>query len=171
VLRSSIETVSFKQGDHVVYRPHGIARIVGLEMKGSAPAQYECYALELPSGARAFIPVQKAASTFRHVSSRLEAESDLEILRSEGVEPDTRFHKARQEEIDRVIRTGTRSEIATHLRKLYAKKSLATESEQRAIRVLEDLVLAEIGLVLGLRRAELENEMRSRYPVLRASKG
>lgn len=160
----------FKEGDHVVYRPYGVARIIARVVKESTAGSSECFALDLPSGVRAFIPVERATTMLRPLSSKQEAESDLEVLRSEGVEADTRLYRARQEERERILRTGSREEITTLLRRLYAKKTPASDADARAIRALEDLVLSEIAVVLGVGRDELEMEMRNRYPVLREKK-
>jgi RNA polymerase-interacting CarD/CdnL/TRCF family regulator len=167
VLGCSIET-AFKQGDHVVYRPHGVAKIVGTVQKGAPNDTCECFALDLPSGVRAFIPTDKAGSMLRPLVTRAEATHDLEVLREDGIKPEPGFHKARQER-DRIIKSGTRDEIVALLRRLYAKKAPASDAEARVIRAIEDVVLSEIAIVLEVERGVLEAEMRQRYPVIRTA--
>jgi RNA polymerase-interacting CarD/CdnL/TRCF family regulator len=153
----------FKEGDNVVYRAHGIGKILGTETKGSDAQKIVCFVIAFPSGMKAFVPVDAASRTLRHLSSKAEAESDLAILRQEGVEPDSRVHRVKVLEREKVMKTGTREEIALLLRRLYAGKVPVSAGDSVAIRALEDLVLEEISLVLGIPRIQLENEMRERY--------
>lgn len=125
----------------------------------------DCFALDLPNGARVFVPVRNAGAVLRPLASKEEAATDLEILRQKDVDPDRRAHRQQQEEQERVLRDGDRVAVASHLRRLYAKKTPATESQMRSIRTLERLVLDEIALVLGLSRDDLEAEMRQRHPI------
>ena len=139
-------------------------------MKGPAGDQRLCLVVSFPSGMRAFIPADNADSSLRPLSSKEEALADLEILRSTGVEPDDRIHRTRQDERAKTMRSGSRVEITQLLRRLYAAKAPVSGADGVAIRALEDLVLEEISLVLGIPRAELENEMRDRYPVFPVKK-
>lgn len=156
---------SYKQGDHVIYLRCAVAKIAGREMMEAASEKCECLTLDLPSGAKVFVPLRSAETMLRPLASRAEAETDLEILRQEGVEADNRAQRQRQEDQDRILRSGTRIEVASLLRRLYAKKTPATETQMKAIRTIEGLVLDEIALVLGLSRGDLEAEMRQRHPV------
>lgn len=160
----------FHVGDHVVYAPHGIGVIVGHERKGPEGQTVECWAVSFASGLRAFIPVQLAEKALRPLSTRAEALSDLEALRTEGVERDQRFHKERSEERARILKGGSRVEITQLLRRLYAGKAPVSDVDGAAIRSIEDLVLAEISMVLKIPRAELEHEMRERYPLFSKKK-
>lgn len=161
---------SFANGESVVYRAHGIGQILGTEQKGSNGQELMCFVVKLTSGMRAYIPVDNAATTLRRLCSRSEAESGLEALRAGAVEPDARRHREKIEGRERTMRLGTRADLTQLLRQLYAAKAPVSGADGLAIRTLEDIVLEEISLVLGIPRAGLEIEMRERYPVFSEKK-
>lgn len=162
VLESSIET-SFQPGDRIVCSPHGIGTIASIEDKASAG---QCFILFFGNQLKVFLPVAQAGRMMRKLASPQEAERDLETLR--GVCPDPAPGNAREvrQERQRILHHGSPTERATALRLLYAGATPASDAVAVLIHALEDLVLAEIAMVLDIPRGDLEGEMRTRYPKL-----
>jgi RNA polymerase-interacting CarD/CdnL/TRCF family regulator len=154
---------SFKHGDHVLFSPHGIGKIVGTEEKG--PTALPCYAISFASGLRAFVPIDQATTMLKPLATRSQAEDDLAILRGACAGTEAGNQREIREERAGVLRNGTSMERATVLRRLYASKQPLSDANASAIRAFEDSVLEELSIVLGLERRNLEREMRERYPL------
>jgi hypothetical protein len=111
----------------------------------------------------ACVPMDQAERTLRPLVDRAAAERMLEALRApEPPAPVT--GEPLLERGKRVVHSGTPLDHAWFLRELYGLPVPLAEPMAQGVQFFGGLVLGEVAEVLGTPRAELERELRDRYP-------
>jgi hypothetical protein len=111
----------------------------------------------------ACVPLDQAERTLRPLVDRATAERMLEELRApEPPAPVT--GEALLERGKRVVHSGTPLDHARFLRELYGLPVPLAEPMAQGVQFFGGMVLGEIAEVLGTPLAELERQMRDRYP-------
>ena len=126
---------------------------------GDAPAFYVVANDEVT----ACVPLDQAERTLRPLVDRPAAERMLQVLR-EPEPPPPATGEPLLERGKRVVHSGTPLDHAWFLRELYGLPVPLSEPIAQGVHFFGGLVLAEIAEVTGTPRAELEREMRERYP-------
>jgi len=113
--------------------------------------------------AQHFIPVDRAEDMLRKKLTKKEAKEILEILQSEedGGEPT-------QERLRSAVELGDRKELASLLRSTYATEEPIKKATATQILNLEDLLLDELSMVLGVKRENVTKDLREAFPAIQA---
>jgi RNA polymerase-interacting CarD/CdnL/TRCF family regulator len=154
----------FQIGDTVVLKSIGVGQISARQEMSVGGQVTTCFVVDPPYGQSWYVPTENAADMIRHPVSLASAERILDVLRQGNVEEDCRPWKQRYLECKHVLENGNPFEAVDALRRLYAKKSGLLFEEGRMILLMEDLVLGELAITLGIKQEDLEAEMRARYP-------
>lgn len=160
----------YAPGDTVFLASAGVVKVQGYAAQGphghpaplqpgAAPAFYVVANDEVT----ACVPLDQAERTLRPLVGRADAERMLQVLR-EPEPPAPATPEPLLERGKRVVHSGTPLDHAWFLRELYGLPLPLSEPIAQGIQFYGALVLREIAEVTGTPRAELEREMRERYP-------
>lgn len=160
----------YSPGDTVFLASAGVVKVQGYAAQGErgAPAPLQpgrspAFYVVANAEVTACVPMDQADRTLRPLVDRDAAERMLEVLRRpEPPAPVT--GEPLLERGKRVVHSGTPLDHAWFLRELYALPVPLAEPMAQGVQFFGALVLAEIAEVLGTPKAELEREMRERYP-------
>jgi len=160
----------FAPGQKLFLASAGVVQVQGYAAQGDrggpvplrpddAPAFYVVASDEVT----ACVPLDQAERTLRPLVDRPTAEQMLQVLR-EPSPPPPATNEPLLERGKRVVHSGTPMDHAWFLRELYGLPLPLTEPISQGIQFFTGLVLGEVAEVTGTPRADLEREMRGRYP-------
>ncbi|HYV44753.1 MAG TPA: hypothetical protein VFA20_07830 [Myxococcaceae bacterium] len=157
-------------GDTLFLASAGVVKVQGYAAQGERgtpaplrPGEAPAFYVVANAEVTACVPVDQAERTLRPLVERATAERMLEVLRQpEPPAPVT--GEPLLERGKRVVHSGTPLDHAWFLRELYALPVPLSEPMAQGVQFFGGLALGEIAEVLGTPRADLEREMRDRYP-------
>jgi len=160
----------YSPGDTLFLASAGVVKVQGFAAQGARGAPAPLRPGEAPAfyvvanpEVTACVPLDQAERTLRPLVDRATAERMLEVLRQpEPPAPVT--GEPLLERGKRVVHSGTPLDHAWFLRELYALPVPLSEPMAQGVQFFGGLALAEIAEVLDTARADLEREMRERYP-------
>ena len=154
---------SFQAGELVVYPPHGVSVISGIERRSVAGKVQTFYVLRLQEGGTTvFLPTHAAATKgLRAVSSAGEARRALRALQRREETTEKRTWSQRQRDYLERLRSGTLLEVAEVLRELTLiglHKELSY-SERRVLLAARRVLVEELAAAQGQTAARVERQI------------
>ncbi|MBI5517231.1 MAG: CarD family transcriptional regulator [Deltaproteobacteria bacterium] len=160
---------TFRIGDKAVHPAHGVGEVTAIEKREIAGSLGVFYVLKiLDSGMKVMVPTQATESVgLRGVMSAPEAETVLEVFRSEEKAVGSGPWNRRQRAYNEMIKSGSPVEVAKVLRdllriKLRHEKDLSY-GERRLMDQARSLLLRELALARHTNEAEVERQIESMF--------
>lgn len=163
----SVEDVSFKTGDKIVYPGHGVGEIEGVRVTNLGGEVHHIYNIKiLESGMKVMVPLSQARSVgLRKIIDKRAIDQVYEILRDRAFKIDTQTWNRRFREYSQKIKTGSVYEIAIVLRDLLvlsADKELSF-GEKKMLDMAESLLVSEIAIAKARPHDKIVGELRSLF--------
>ena len=156
--------VKLAVGDTVVYAAHGVGRVAAREKKTVLGVEQELVVLELDSGLRVTLPIERAREQLRPLVSEADVERVQQRLHEDGPASEGGWLK-RLKQGQAKLASGDPLDLAEIVRDgMRRNGSLAgadsgprlSESERRLYVQARQLLAREIGSVRGLEQAEAD---------------
>jgi CarD family transcriptional regulator len=155
--------IDFQLNDLAVHPSHGVGRIIAIEERnfGSQPACVYVLHIEA-SGLKVLIPRDTAARVgLRRVMAISDAEAILDVLRTHEVAVSIQPWNRRFRAYSEMMASGSPIEIAKVLRDMHRLKfdKELSFGERRLLDQSKSLLIAELGLSLGLSPLEIDEKI------------
>ena len=154
---------SFNVGDKAVYPAHGVAEVVGLEVREIGGNKQTFYILKiLETGMKIMVPTRNVAAVgLREVIAETDVKEVYNILRSKEIAVEGQTWNRRYREYMEKIKTGSVFEIAEVLRDLCvlrAQKELSF-GERKMLDTARQLLVKELAIAKGNKETKIESEL------------
>ena len=154
---------SFNVGDKAVYPAHGVAEVVGLEVREIGGNKQTFYILKiLETGMKIMVPTRNVAAVgLREVIAETDVKEVYNILRSKEIAVEGQTWNRRYREYMDKIKTGSVFEIAEVLRDLCvlrAQKELSF-GERKMLDTARQLLVKELAIAKGTKETKIESEL------------
>jgi CarD family transcriptional regulator len=154
---------SFNVGDKAVYPAHGVAEVVGLEVREIGGNKQTFYILKiLETGMKIMVPTRNVAAVgLREVIAETDVKEVYTILRSKEIAVEGQTWNRRYREYMDKIKTGSVFEIAEVLRDLCvlrAQKELSF-GERKMLDTARQLLVKELAIAKGTKETKIESEL------------
>jgi CarD family transcriptional regulator, regulator of rRNA transcription len=154
---------SFNVGDKAVYPAHGVAEVVGLEVREIGGNKQAFYILKiLETGMKIMVPTRNVAAVgLREVIAETDVKEVYNILRSKEIAVEGQTWNRRYREYMDKIKTGSVFEIAEVLRDLCvlrAQKELSF-GERKMLDTARQLLVKELAIAKGTKETKIESEL------------
>lgn len=156
----------YRPGDVAVHAAHGLAEILGIEIKDAAGRKIPFYVLKIrDTGAKVMVSLDAAGASLRPVMSASAAASVLDVLRAPEVattaQPWTRRHRIYTE----MLKSGAPDAVAKVLRdmsRLRHDKDLSF-AERKLLDQAKGLLLGELSAATGKSRPAMEQDLEAMF--------
>jgi CarD family transcriptional regulator len=156
---------SFHVGDLAVYPAHGVAEVMGIEVREIASSKQTFYILKiLDNGMKVMIPTRNASAVgLRELIREDEVEEVFEILKSREIAVEGQTWNRRYREYMEKIKTGSVFEIAEVLRDLQRLKSDKELSfgERKMLDTARTLLVKEIAVATKSNEVHIEEKLNN----------
>lgn len=161
------ESISFKNGDKIVYPGHGVGEIEGIRTTVLGGQEHHIYNIKiLDSGMKVMVPVSQAAAVgLRKIIDKKAIDEVFSILKDRDFKIDTQTWNRRFREYSQKIKTGSVFEIAIVLRDLSvlsADKELSF-GEKKMLDMAETLLVSEIAIAKARPHDKVVGELRALF--------
>ena len=156
---------NFHVGDLAVYPAHGVAEVMGIEVREIASSKQTFYILKiLDNGMKVMIPTRNASAVgLRELIREDEVEEVFEILKSREIAVEGQTWNRRYREYMEKIKTGSVFEIAEVLRdlqRLKADKELSF-GERKMLDTARTLLVKEIAVATKSNEVHIEEKLNN----------
>lgn len=156
---------NFHVGDLAVYPAHGVAEVMGIEVREIASSKQTFYILKiLDNGMKVMIPTRNASAVgLRELIREDEVEEVFEILKSREIAVEGQTWNRRYREYMEKIKTGSVFEIAEVLRDLQRLKSDKELSfgERKMLDTARTLLVKEIAVATKSNEVHIEEKLNN----------
>jgi CarD family transcriptional regulator len=155
--------VSFSVGDKAVYPAHGVAEVVGVEIREIGGNKQTFYVLKIiDTGMKIMIPTRNVAAVgLRGVMSDRDVKEVYTILKSKEIAVESQTWNRRYREYMDKIKTGSVFEIAEVIRDLSLLKKGKDLSfgERKMLDTARQLLVKELAIAKDTTEAKIEQEI------------
>lgn len=156
---------SFDVGDKTIYPTHGVADVIGVEIKTIAGQPVSFYHLRVVgTGLKISVPVAKAEENgMRRVAGDHEISELYALLSDHEIPSDRQTWNRRYRGFMEKIRTGSLFEVAEVYRDLSVLKAhkQLSHGERQMLRTARTLLVKELSVARGAPEAEIEQHLES----------